>query len=97
MITINSLLFTCEHPKTIITRDNRKMVVSCGTSTISSLFYGETSVESVKKGLKSSASTGVFSLLGAFGGSFISTTPSVKSTYELQFLFRYISFFRNFI
>ncbi len=30
MITINSLLFTCEHPKTIITRDNRKMVVSCG-------------------------------------------------------------------
>ena len=74
-----------------------KMVVSCGASTISSLFYGETSVESVKKGLKSSASTGVFSLLGAFGGSFISTTPSVKSTYELQFLFRYISFFRNFI
>ena len=74
-----------------------KMVVSCGASTISSLFYGETSVESVIKGLKSSALTGVFSLLGACGGSFISTTPSVKSAYELQFLFRYISFFRNFI
>lgn len=30
MITINSLLFTCEHPKVITTKDNRKMVVSCG-------------------------------------------------------------------
>ncbi len=30
MITINSLLFTCEHPKVITTRDNRRMVVSCG-------------------------------------------------------------------
>lgn len=30
MITINSLLFTCEHPKVITTKDNRRMVVSCG-------------------------------------------------------------------
>ena len=30
MITINSLLFTCEHPKLITTKDNRRMVVSCG-------------------------------------------------------------------
>ncbi len=29
-MNINSLLFTCEHPKTITTKDNRKMVVSCG-------------------------------------------------------------------
>ena len=29
-MNINSLLFTCEHPKTIITKDNRTMVVSCG-------------------------------------------------------------------
>lgn len=27
---INSLLFTCEHPKKIITKDGRVMVVSCG-------------------------------------------------------------------
>lgn len=30
MITTNSLLFTCERPKVITTRDNRRMVVSCG-------------------------------------------------------------------
>lgn len=30
MITLSSLLFSCEHPKTIITKDNRKMTVSCG-------------------------------------------------------------------
>lgn len=30
MISVDSLLFTCEHPKVITTRDNRRMVVSCG-------------------------------------------------------------------
>lgn len=30
MITLSSLLFSCEHPKSIITKDNRKMTVSCG-------------------------------------------------------------------
>lgn len=30
MISLGSLLFTCENPRTIITKDNRKMVVSCG-------------------------------------------------------------------
>lgn len=30
MLQIPSLLFTCEHPKHIITNDHRKMVVSCG-------------------------------------------------------------------
>ncbi len=30
MLKIPSLLFTCEHPKHIITKDNRKMIVSCG-------------------------------------------------------------------
>ncbi len=30
MININSLLFTCEHPKVITTKDNHRMVVSCG-------------------------------------------------------------------
>ena len=40
-----------------------KMAVSCGASTISSLFYGETGVNYVLEGLKSFAWTGVFSYL----------------------------------
>ena len=73
-----------------------KMAVSCGASTISSLFYGETGVNSVLEGLKSSAWTGVFSLLIGFGGSYLpNSTPSVKTTYELIFLPRYITFLKK--
>ena len=74
-----------------------KMAVSCGASTISSLFYGETGVNSVLEGLKSSAWTGVFSLLTGFGGTRLpKSTPSVRTTFEKNFLARYITFFKNF-